>query len=176
MTSATSPIYGPYTDSNTDKASVKALLSDLSSNSTQYNGFYNTVSGWGTANTIRGRILCRGDVALSTCQHCVSLAAKQKLRSCTNGTEFIIAYDLCMLHYTSRSFQFFNFLPGITSAYPNKTEISDKSRFIPAVLALSTNVTAKDANSTLPDKKFSTDEVTVTTTKKLYGLAQCMPD
>ncbi|XP_028806142.1 putative receptor-like protein kinase At4g00960 [Neltuma alba] len=169
----------PLTDNkpnHTYEANVKALLSDLSSNSTQDNGFYNSLAGWGTTNPIRGQALCRGDVTPSTCQHCVSLAAQKTLTSSLNCTEFIIYYDLCMLRYNSKSFKFDDIVDDGLAWSGNKTEISDESRFNQTVWVLLRIVTAKAANSNFPDKKFATYEVPVTATQKLYGLAQCTPD
>ncbi|XP_028787873.1 cysteine-rich receptor-like protein kinase 10 [Neltuma alba] len=149
------------------EANVRALLSDLSSKAAHDNGFSTRVVGWGTENSISGQILCRGDVTPSTCQHGVTVAANKTLRQCPNGTQFIAYYDLCMLRYTSKSFKFDGLIGEDGGDWAlNKTEISDQSIFNQTVWVLLGNVTAKAANSNLPDKKFATHEVLVSNVSK----------
>ena len=179
LSSSCDSISDNKTKDATYEANVKALLSDLIANSTtQGNGFYISVVGWGTPYSISGRILCRGDVTPSICKRCVTLAAKQVLSFCPNGAQSTAYYDLCMLLYTSESFQFDGLLSDSARWSNNKTGISsDERHFNQTVWDLFRVVTEKASyNSTAIGKKFAVDEVPVTTTLKLYGLAQCMPD
>ncbi|KAF7811122.1 cysteine-rich receptor-like protein kinase 10 [Senna tora] len=169
-----------YNATSIYKANVKALLSYLISNATVENGFYSTIVGWGTAYSISGRFLCRGDVTPSTCQHCVTFAANQTLEHCPEGTEFTAYNDLCTLSYTNQSFKPDSLVPNTVSwKTANKTEISDSQldHFNNITLGLFRDLAKQAANSSgSGGKKFATEEVNFTSTRKVYGLAQCMPD
>uniref|UniRef100_A0A2C9U7B5 Gnk2-homologous domain-containing protein n=1 Tax=Manihot esculenta TaxID=3983 RepID=A0A2C9U7B5_MANES len=56
---------------------INSLVSSLSSNSTQKNGFYNATAGQDPSTKVYGLYLCREDVAQDVCQDCVATSDLQ---------------------------------------------------------------------------------------------------
>lgn len=84
------------------EGNLKALLYSLATNSSQQDGYYLTVMGFGFPDAVNGLFLCRGDLNTTVCQDCVTAAASEVTRRCPNRTEAVIWYNECMLRYTTR--------------------------------------------------------------------------
>ncbi|KAF3949583.1 hypothetical protein CMV_024566 [Castanea mollissima] len=98
--------FSPNSNS-TYQSNLNNLLSSLNANSTSKTGFYNTTVGQTQTpeNTVYGLFLCRGDLAISECQDCVSTSTKEIVQLyCPEEKEAVIWYDECMLRYSNRSF------------------------------------------------------------------------
>lgn len=168
-----------FKPNGTFEANLKALLSYLASNSSANDsGFYSTITGWGTTDSITGQFLCRGDVNSTTCHDCVTLAATEILQRCPNQTDAIIYYDFCMLRYTNQSFEFDSVVASaLVNTNNASVSASEESRFNESLGKLLSDVAEKAANpAPSSNKKFATGEVAFTSTEKLYGLEQCTPD
>ncbi|KAJ9136291.1 hypothetical protein P3X46_033383 [Hevea brasiliensis] len=155
---------------------LNSLLSSLSSNSTQKNGFYNTTAGQDPSNTAYGLYLCRGDVAMDVCQDCVVTASKEIVRKCPRNNESVIYYDECMLRYSNKSFfsqvQYRPWLPIL-----NTQNVSEVERFMRLLEKTMNDTAARAANDQSGSgKKFATGEVNFTSFQSLYTLVQCTPD
>lgn len=97
---------GPtYSLNSTYHTNLNLLLSSLSSNANQSDGFYNTTVGQ-NSNTVYGLFLCRGDATIPDCQECVSKAIKDITtpQNCPNKTQAVGWYDKCMLRYSDTYF------------------------------------------------------------------------
>ncbi|OIV91162.1 hypothetical protein TanjilG_30384 [Lupinus angustifolius] len=178
--SEASPIYsyhvctdGSYFSPNTTfQTNLNVLLSFLVSNATLGDGFYRTSVAKGSPDEVTGLFLCRGDIGPTICEDCVSVAAENITRHCTNTTQSIIWYDECMLRYASLSL-LDNMVPA-TNLW-NKDNIPDSDHYFSDLLAKTLkNLTGTATNS---GNKFATKEVELTRmSEKLYTLAQCTPD
>lgn len=177
--SEAAPIYsdavctdGSYFRPNTTyEANLNTLLSSLVSNATLHNGFYRTAVARGSRDEVKGLFLCRGDITPAVCHDCVAAAAENITRHCTNQTESIIWYDVCMLRYSNLSF-LNNIVPSVNLKDDNNVSVSDRDRFFD-LLATTLNDLAEKAVS---GNKFATEEVEFTRSQKLYTLAQCTPE
>ncbi|KAI9124118.1 hypothetical protein K1719_005418 [Acacia pycnantha] len=160
---------GPtYAPNSTYHKNLIRLLSSLSSNAIQSNGFYNTTVGQNSDNTIYGLFLCRGDATIEACDKCVSTAIKdittpQKCPNTTQAvgwygeTQDVGWYGVCMIRYSDTYiFSVENDNPlGFSHHNANAT---DQSGFME--LALDTlNAVAKQAAYGGGGKKFATKEV-----------------
>ncbi|XP_061376551.1 cysteine-rich receptor-like protein kinase 10 isoform X7 [Gastrolobium bilobum] len=180
--SEAAPIYsahdctnGSYYQPNTTfQANLKVLLSSLVSNATLHDGFYSTNISLGNPGQVKGLFLCRGDVTPTVCQQCVTAAAMNITRFCTNQTESIIWYDVCMLRY-SDNFPLNNIVPGMNLKADDSVPNSDLTQFNDLLSSTLNDITQKAVNSP-SDKKFAAKEANFTSSMKLYTLAQCTPD
>ncbi|XP_061376550.1 cysteine-rich receptor-like protein kinase 10 isoform X6 [Gastrolobium bilobum] len=180
--SQAAPIYsysvctnGSYYQPNTTfQANLKVLLSSLVSNATLHDGFYSTNISLGNPGQVKGLFLCRGDVTPTVCQQCVTAAAMNITRFCTNQTVSIIWYDVCMLRYSSDS-TLDNVVPGINLVADDSVPDSDFTQFNDLLASTLNDITQKAVNSP-SDKKFAAKEADFTSSMKLYTLAQCTPD
>ncbi|KAI9123683.1 hypothetical protein K1719_004983 [Acacia pycnantha] len=97
---------GPtYTPNSTYHTNLIRLLSSLSSNVIQSNGFYRTTVGQNSDNTVYGLFLCRGDVTIAGCDRCVSSAIKDITtpQKCPNTTQAVGWYGYeCMIRYSDK--------------------------------------------------------------------------
>ncbi|RHN82118.1 putative protein kinase RLK-Pelle-DLSV family [Medicago truncatula] len=139
--------------------------------------------GFGTTNAVNGVFHCRGDVSSTTCQDCVTTAARDITHLCPNQTESIIWYDECMLRYTSRYFSpTASLVPRLN--LKNNTDISisthDLVNYNQLLLSFLGSL-ATEASDSQTEKKFATGEESFDFrgySKKVvtvYGLAQCVP-
>jgi hypothetical protein len=145
-----------FSPNTTYQRNLNKLLSLLSSNSTNKNGFYYTTVGENNPeNTVYGAFLCRGDLTPKACNDCVSVASKQILQNCPREKESVIWLAECMIRYSNVSF--FN----VAAEVP--------------VLALM-NAAAVEAVNGGGDKKFGTKVANFSSFQTLYTLAQCTPD
>ncbi|XP_075666233.1 cysteine-rich receptor-like protein kinase 25 isoform X1 [Castanea sativa] len=170
--------FSPNSNS-TYQSNLNNLLSSLNANSTSKTGFYNTTVGQTQTpeNTVYGLFLCRGDLATSECQDCVSTSTKEIVQLyCPEEKEAVIWYDECMLRYSNRSF--FSIMEDEPSKILwNLLDITEPNRFIElAVKTLSDLVPLAAANASSGAKRFGTKETKFTDSQTLYNLVQCLPD
>ncbi|KAK9084934.1 hypothetical protein Sjap_025345 [Stephania japonica] len=93
---------GNFTINSTYSRNLNALMSTLSSNVTQTDGFKNASIGQ-NPDRIYGLFLCRGDVSLQFCQTCAAAARNAALLRCPNQKESILYYEKCMIRYSNQS-------------------------------------------------------------------------
>lgn len=150
------------------------LLSDLSSNATRPNGFYNATAGTPATELVYGLFLCRGDVIPTTCQQCVNAATKRLHDECPVQKESIIWYDECLLRYSNVSI----FSAAATSpsiSLFNTANVSEPTRFMQVLGNITRSLVQKVAHGG-SDKKFGTRKVNFSPFEDIYTLAQCTPD
>lgn len=157
------------------QTNLNKLLSLLSSNSTNKNGYYYTTIGQNNpGNTVYGALLCRGDLTTKECQDCVSIASKQVLQNCPKSKESVMWLAECMIRYSDLSF--FNVAAEVPMrALLNTASVTDQSRFM-QLLAVTMNAATVEAMDGGGDKKFGTKKANFTSFQNLYTLAQCTPD
>ncbi|CAL0332102.1 unnamed protein product [Lupinus luteus] len=158
-----------YSANSKVSRNLKALLYSLITNSSQQNGEYSTIMGFGTTDAVNGLFLCRGDINTTLCQHCVTTSSTQITKHCPNQTEAVIWYDECLLRYTNKYFKYYSIQPRVNYQHGNKVFDVDFNQSLFVLLdALATNA----ANSMMA-KKFATGQVEVNKSVTVYGLAQC---
>ncbi|KAK4588159.1 hypothetical protein RGQ29_019236 [Quercus rubra] len=167
-----------FTANSTYQTNLNLVLSSLTSNSTNNNGFHNASAGGNTPDedVVSGLFLCRGDVNTTVCQDCVATAKQELLRRCPLNKVAIIWYDECLLRYSNQSiFATINEVPGFDLPGSQNITEAESDRF-DDVLASAMNSLATKASNSNSGKKFATEEDEVTSSKKLYSLGQCTPD
>ena len=167
-----------FTANSTYQTNLNLVLSSLTSNSTNNNGFHNASAGGNTPDedVVSGLFLCRGDVNTTVCQDCVATAKQELLRRCPLNKVAIIWYDECLLRYSNQSIlATINEVPGFDLPGSQNITEAESDRF-DDVLASAMNSLATKASNSNSGKKFATEEDEVTSSKKLYSLGQCTPD
>jgi hypothetical protein len=156
---------------------LNVLLNSLTTNaSQQQDGYYMTIMGFSTTSAVNGDFLCRGDINTTTCQNCVTDAAKQIKRLCNNQTEAVIWYEECLVRYTNSYFRFFSIEPRLNPREGRNVSGVDFNRFNKSVIGLLNDLAVKAANSTTA-KKFATGEVEITRKgMTVYGSGQCITE
>jgi hypothetical protein len=164
-----------FSPNTTYQRNLNKLLSLLSSNSTNKDGFYYTTVGKNNPeNTVYGAFLCRGDLTPKACNDCVSVASKQILQNCPREKESVIWLAECMIRYSNVSF--FNVAAEVpVLALMNTGTVMEQSRFM-QLLAATMNAAAVEAVNGGGDKKFGTKVANFSSFQTLYTLAQCTPD
>ncbi|CAJ2666847.1 unnamed protein product [Trifolium pratense] len=171
-----------YCSSNTTSANTSfqfdltTLLSSLSSYATKTNTkFYNTTFiGNNPSDTIYGMFLCRSDVPSQLCQQCIVNATQKLSSQCSLSKEGVVWYNECMVWY-STSFIFSTIARTSPSFYLlNTDKVSDTKSFMS--LLFSTMNKSADEASFGDDKKFATNEKTISKFQTLYCLTQCTPN
>ncbi|KAI4295825.1 hypothetical protein L6164_035827 [Bauhinia variegata] len=164
-----------YAPNSTYQTNLNQLLSSLSSNASQSDGYYNATAGQNNhGSTVYGAFLCRGDVTTDTCRDCVSNATSQVLQRCPNETNAVIWYDECLLQYSNESF--FSTVQAIPMVLMLSTaNITEQSPFT-QLLGDTLNALADETANGGGGKKFATKEANFTSFQTLYTLGQCTPD
>lgn len=165
-----------YQHNTTFQSNLNTLLSSLISNSSlnSNNDFYRTSVAPYTPDDIEGFFLCRGDINATICHSCIAAAATNITRLCPNDTESFIWYDMCMLSYSNSTFDNDNIVPSFALKDGENTINSNRDQFNDLLASLLNRLAAKAAASS--EKKFAADEVSLSSTQTLYGMAQCLPD
>jgi len=161
-----------YLPNTTFQTNLNLLLSSLVSNATLHDGFYRTTISLGAPGEVKGLFLCRGDVTPSGCHDCVAAATKKITQFCTNQTESIIWYDECMLRYSNNS-RLNDVVPRFNLFNVQSVPESDHSQFNKILVSTLNDAKQEALNS---GKNFATKEANVTSSMKLYTLAQCTPE
>ncbi|CAK8573741.1 unnamed protein product [Lathyrus sativus] len=164
-----------FSPNTTYQTNLNKLLSLLTSNSTNKNGFYYTTVGQNNpGNTVYGAFLCRGDLTTKDCQDCVSVASNQILQNCPTEKESVIWLSECMIRYSNIAFF------SIAAEVPvqtlwNTASVTEQNRFM-QLLADTMNAATAEAVNGGGDKKFGTKKTNFTGFQTLHTLAQCTPD
>ncbi|XLT11128.1 hypothetical protein HN51_056921 [Arachis hypogaea] len=161
-----------YLPNSSYSSNLNLFLSSLISNASLHHGFYRTTVNQGE---IKGYFLCRPDVTSTLCSDCVTTAAKEIRKLCTNQTESIIWYDECMLRYTNLSF-LNNIVPGMNLYNEKNISDSELQQFNDLVATTLNEIAKQASNSASGDYKFATKEAAIGGSQKLYTMAQCVPD
>ncbi|XP_075667009.1 cysteine-rich receptor-like protein kinase 10 isoform X1 [Castanea sativa] len=158
------------------QSNLNQLLAYLSSNATRNIEFYNaTASAMGSADTVYGLFICRGDMSADVCRDCVAKATKDIVIRCPVQKSAMIWYEECMVRYSFR--YIFSSMATDPSAFPRSTlNMSEPDRFNQLVRATMNDLASQLSNVRAGAKKFGTKEATFTPFKFLYTLAQCTPD
>ncbi|KAK4258931.1 hypothetical protein QN277_005326 [Acacia crassicarpa] len=168
---------GPtYSPNSTYHSNLNRLLSSLSSNAIQRDGFYNTTVGQNSDSTVYGLFLCRGDATVPDCQECVSDAIKdiKMPQNCPNTTQAVGWYDKCMIRYSNTYF-FSIEQDNPTGIAYNVANATDPTSFMK--LAVDTlRAVAKQAAYGGGSKKFATKEANFSDFETIYSMGQCTPD
>ncbi|XP_030474136.1 putative cysteine-rich receptor-like protein kinase 9 [Syzygium oleosum] len=164
-----------FTPKSTYQTNLNTLLSSLSSvAATDADGFANTTTGKNPLDSSYGLFLCRGDITTATCGDCVANASKEILRKCPKEKDSIIWYDECMLRYSNQSiFSVKQESPSFILM--NTVNISNPSSFT-QLLKDTTDELAERAASDGSGKRFAVKDADITSSNRLYTLAQCTPD
>jgi len=111
--SAQAPIYmNSFCDNSTlvsssYKANVDTLFSWLTTDSYESDGYnYTSVNSNNHNNddAVYGLYSCRYDITGYFCKFCITTAANELSRRCSNSVGAIIWYDICIIRYTNQSF------------------------------------------------------------------------
>ncbi|XP_028776255.1 putative receptor-like protein kinase At4g00960 [Neltuma alba] len=162
----------------TFRRNLNVLLYSLTSNASQFGGYYMTIMGFGTIDAVNGLFLCRGDIVSHTiCQECVTAAANDITSRCPNRTEAIIWYDQCMLRYTDKFFWFNSAVPRVTLDDGKIFSGRDLEQFNFSLFSLLNDLSTKAAKSPTV-KKFAVGEAILSSSPltTLYALEQCTHD
>ncbi|KAK9084930.1 hypothetical protein Sjap_025341 [Stephania japonica] len=166
---------GNFTVYSTYAQNLNTLLSTLSSNVTNTNGFKDASIGQ-NPDRVYGLFLCRGDVSIQFCQTCVDAARTTALQRCPNQKESILYYEKCMIRYSNQSF--LGVLQDSPALYlyniQNITE-RDREGFNRLLGDLFVRL-GREASSVPNGPKFSTGLVNFTSSQTIYGLMQCTTD
>ncbi|KAI9124026.1 hypothetical protein K1719_005326 [Acacia pycnantha] len=157
---------------STFQRNVQSVLSSLSSNANQSDGFYNTTAGYST-DTVWGIFQCLSHATVQNCQKCVSDGVKDIIQRCPNQKGAVSWYDNCWIHFSGDMY-FFNKMedePKATLA--NTGSATDTTSFM-NMLRETLGVVAEEASNG-GRKKFATKE-NHSAFEPLYTLAQCTPD
>ena len=158
------------TASNTSfQFDLTTLLSSLSSNATTNTQFYNTTFiGNNPSDTIYGMFLCRGDVPSQLCQQCIVNATQRLSLECSLSKEGVVWYDECMVWYST------TLATTTTSFYLLNTDKVSNTKNFMSLLFSTMNKTSNEA--AFGDKKYASNEITISKFQTLYCLAQCTPN
>ncbi|XP_054776911.1 cysteine-rich receptor-like protein kinase 44 [Prosopis cineraria] len=168
-----------FPTNTTFKRNLNVLLHSLTSNASQFGGYYMTIMGFGTTDAVNGLFLCRGDIiSPAACQECVTTAAKDITIRCPNRTAAIIWSDQCMLRYTSKYFRFDSVIPGVNLNDGKSFSGGNLEQFNDSLFSLLNDLTRKAAKP-LTVKKFAVGEAILSSSSPvttLYALEQCTDD
>ncbi|KAK6932390.1 Gnk2-homologous domain [Dillenia turbinata] len=152
---------------------LNVLLSYLSSNTTNPNGYFNASAG-DPGNTAYGMFLCRGDISTTQCQNCISTAEADLLQRCPTEKEGVIWYDLCEMRYSE-----VNFISVVeqdpTYPFSNAPTISDPDA-LNEVLGEAMSYATNQAADNQSGKKFATNKANLAENQTIYSLVQCTAD
>ncbi|KAH7860080.1 hypothetical protein Vadar_008922 [Vaccinium darrowii] len=123
-------------------------------------------------NPAYGLALCRGDVQRTDCQACVAEAETEIKKRCQYNKGAIIWYDYCLLKYSNVDF-FGNIDNQNKFALCNVKSVSDPVYFNEKTKELLGNL-AEEAY--VSSKMYSSGEMAIGESKKLYGIVQCTRD
>ncbi|KAK9089606.1 hypothetical protein Scep_028688 [Stephania cephalantha] len=165
---------GNFTVNSAYSRNLNTLLSSLSSNITQTNGFKSASIGQ-NPDRVYGLFLCRGDVSIQFCQTCVAAARTAALQRCPNQKESILYYEKCMLRYSNQS------ILGALQTSPalfltNPQNVSDRLDVFNRNLGNLFVGLGREASRVSNGPKFSTGSVNFTSFQTIYGLMQCSTD
>ncbi|XP_028772730.1 cysteine-rich receptor-like protein kinase 26 [Neltuma alba] len=150
------------------------LLSNFSSDTENYFGFYNSYYGE-SPNTVNGLALCRGDTQLHACQNCIKNATTLLPKLCPNQKEVFLYYDLCILRYSNVSILGMYQNPEFSYAIHSPEKAKDAKKYRDALDDLMMRLKSK-ASSGDSLSKVAVGNVTADENESVYGLVQCTPD
>ncbi|KAL3740621.1 hypothetical protein ACJRO7_021829 [Eucalyptus globulus] len=164
-----------FTPKSTYQTNLNTLLSSLSSvAATDADGFANATTGKNPLDCAYGLFLCRGDIAATACGDCVANASKEILSNCPKEKDSIIWYAECMLRYSNHNiFSVEQDAPAFVLM--NVVNISSPSSFA-QLLKDTTDELVERAASDGSGKRFAVKDADISSSKRLYTLAQCTPD
>ncbi|KAI3863527.1 hypothetical protein MKW92_003209 [Papaver armeniacum] len=147
------------------------LLSILSSNASN-SRFYSTNVGDNVDDQLYGNFLCFGNLPLTECQECVTLAAGNIKKLCPMSKQAIGWEEKCLLRYSNKPY--FGTMDDTTTNLPlwNNRSVSDPELFTDAVKKLMSNLTETAAYHSAANL-LSTGHSSF---EDLHGLAQCTAD
>ncbi|KAK9706537.1 hypothetical protein RND81_07G133300 [Saponaria officinalis] len=164
---------GNYTINSQFGKNLHKLLTTITSNTQIDYGFYNLSVGR-NLDVVNAVALCRGDIPTPDCTKCIRNATIKITTVCPNQKRAVGWYDTCMLWYSPR-----NIFKGQLQmlAYANTThrKAANPEAYNHTVSTLMTRLATEAA---LGDsrRKFATGEANVSSTVRVYGLLQCIPD
>lgn len=162
-----------FTPNSTYQANLDLLLSALSSNSTNQDGFFKTQVGQNQPNIVTGLFLCRADLTPIACQDCISVATKDIQKRCPLDKVVLIWYDECTLRYSNETF--LNNLVPYVNFFTTNQSVVELDRFN-GLLASTMKSLAQQAANSQSNKKFATAVDKFTSSLTLYSLVQCTPE
>ncbi|XP_047955384.1 cysteine-rich receptor-like protein kinase 44 [Salvia hispanica] len=163
---------GNYTSDTAYRANINATLSSLYTN-IDINGFYNASAGQGP-DRVNGLALCRADVQLDTCRHCVQRGRAELGDECPVQKEAIFRDEFCTLRYSNETIYGTRVTyPGYYySNQPNATSPEVFNKVLRAFLD-DLRIRAAAGSST---RKVAGGNVTGPDFQMIFGLVQCFPD
>ncbi|KAF3451647.1 hypothetical protein FNV43_RR07742 [Rhamnella rubrinervis] len=165
---------GNFATTSVFKENLNSLLfSQLSSNSQNDYGFYNSSLGQNT-NKVNAIAMCRGDIEMEICRKCMNESSSRLLERCPNRTEAIIWDERCMVRYSNESI-FSALKEEPTVKVPGPNQAWDSNLFKLTLNPLLDNLSSK-ASSGDNRKKFATGHSTIPGYETIYALSQCTPD
>ncbi|XP_054791081.1 cysteine-rich receptor-like protein kinase 29 [Prosopis cineraria] len=167
--------YGTYAPNSTYQFNLNILLSKLTSNPNVNYGFYNLSYGQ-SPDTVYGIGLCRGDVTPSTCRACLRNSTTIT-QSCDKYTTAIAIHDECLLFYSD--YVIFGVVPTLDFTIYNRSvtdNITDWEQYKQVLNGLLGSLTRQAASGDSRWKFAAGNTDAGSSRRKIYGVAQCMPD
>ena len=165
-----------FTVNTSYQSNLNQLLAYLSSNATRNIEFYNaTASAMGSADTVYGLFICRGDMPADVCRDCVAGATKDIVIRCPVQKAAVVWYEECMVRYSYR-YIFSSMATDPSGLVRSQLNMSEPDRFNQLVRATMNDLASQLSNVRAGAKKFGTKEANFTALQTLYTLAQCTPD
>jgi hypothetical protein len=131
--------------------------------------FFRFYRNKGTSKSIKGHILCRGDVTAAVCSQCLAAAVKEIRIRCPKRAEALIWYDECFLRYSHKYLDVDKIFPRVNLDDGNIDSSVDLGRFKQSLYGLLNRL----VNEAAAAKKFAAGEAVVTEWRKVHGLVQC---
>jgi hypothetical protein len=126
--------------------------------------------GASTSKSIKGLILCRGDVTATVCNQCLTAAVKEMRIRCPNQAVALIWYDECFLRYTNKYFDVDKIIQIVKLDHGNIDSGVDLGRFNHSPYGWLNRLITEAAAVA---KKFAAGEAVVTELRKVHWLTQC---
>ncbi|XP_054787217.1 cysteine-rich receptor-like protein kinase 25 isoform X2 [Prosopis cineraria] len=171
----TSSIFGTYAPNSTYQFNLNTLLSKLTSNPDVDYGFYNLSYGQ-SPNTVYGIGLCRGDVTPTTCRSCLRNSTTIT-QSCDKYTTAITIHDECLLFYSN--YIIFGLVPALGFTIDDRSvtdNITDWNQYKQVLNGLLGSLSRQAASGDSRRKFAAGNTDAGSSRRKIYGIAQCMPD
>ncbi|KAF9601574.1 hypothetical protein IFM89_020430 [Coptis chinensis] len=165
---------GNYATNSTYEANLSILLSSMANNSTSPDNtrfFTSTVRS--NSDGIYGLFQCRLDFSSQDCNKCAKTATEEVTIRCPFRKESVIYYFECWLHYSDKPFISTMQVDPTLYVY-NPNNISDPDQFSPKRNELMEGLVARAVSNS--STLFAVGENYFTSSKNIFGLAQCTQD
>ncbi|XP_010422102.1 PREDICTED: putative cysteine-rich receptor-like protein kinase 35 [Camelina sativa] len=173
---------GYFEPNSTFDLNRRRVLSNIASNVTTHNGFYNTSIGQ-NPNQLFIIGMCIPGTEPEACSKCIKGSSDGLLRSCPNQTVGYVWPDCCMVRYSNISFSGSGSLimepsKSVSNPAPIDVDLTLFDRVWEELM--SRTITAASSitheSSSFGHKYYASDVASLTTFQTIYAMVQCTPD